>query len=99
MEQHEVLFVGGPWDGRQMVLPALRPYFPVNVQQSITIAPVVGGVEGQVAPSLCVEQFVYKYLALATSKVYVPMDWMDNIHVNIYERTLKALTRGYVGRP
>lgn len=95
---HSVLFIGGPSDGRHVVLAHLPREYRVALQPEFTQS-AVGGVEGQVF--LDPRTFDYTRLSvpyLTGMHVYVPVDWTNNAFIDPVQRVLTALVRGYVGR-
>jgi hypothetical protein len=97
MSNTYVLFVGGPLDGTQRVLPHVGRQYHVAMYPKIE--PVAHGVPDQVC--LVDDRFTYEGLRLAGKTFYVPAEWLHTQHIGAddpYERLVTALSRGYVGR-
>lgn len=89
-------FIGGPWDGRVVVLREPRDYFEVAVLPPL---PAYIPVEEEFTEAITVERFTYhREYAPGEQIVFIPSDWRNDPKHTPGEKMINALLRGYVGR-
>lgn len=96
---HQVLFVGGPIDGRHVVLQHLPREYRVALTPAVSPVPY-SGTEGQVTLTPRTFEYVRQEMPYIHGvHVYIPIDWTNTAFIDPVQRVLTALFRGYVGRP
>lgn len=94
---YQVLFIGGPSDGRHVILAHPPREYRVALQPEVERMAFSPPDQVVLTP----RTFEYTRLSvpyLSGALVYVPVDWLNNMHIDPVQRTLTALVRGYVGR-
>lgn len=95
-EQVVAHFVGGPWDGKTVVLREPRDYFEVAIMPPL---PSYLPSDEDVATCPTFERFTYvREWVPGNSHVFIPRDWTKDPTNTAGEKLIHALLRGYVGR-